>query len=44
MTEIIATNLVMLDKRKSDLEVGVDDFMGNIAEPSSDDLNSELPF
>ena len=44
MTEIIATNLVMLDKRKSDLEVGVDDYMGNIAEPSSDDLNSELPF
>ena len=44
MTEIIATNLVMLDKKKSDLEVGADDFMGNIVEPSSDDLNSELPF
>jgi single-strand DNA-binding protein len=44
MTEIIATNLVMLDKRKSDTEVSVDDFISNIEEPSSDDLNSELPF
>lgn len=44
MTEIIATNLVMLDKRKSDVEVGVDDFISNVEEPSSDDLNSELPF
>jgi single-strand DNA-binding protein len=44
MTEIIATNIVMLDKRKSDMEVGVDDFISNVEEPSSDDLNSELPF
>jgi len=44
MTEIVATNLVMLDKRKSDTEVSVDDFISNIEEPTSDDLNSELPF
>jgi single-strand DNA-binding protein len=44
MTEIVATNLVMLDKRKSDTEVSVDDYISNIEEPTSDDLNSELPF
>jgi single-strand DNA-binding protein len=44
MTEIVATNLVMLDKRKSDTEVSIDDFISNIEESTSDDLNSELPF
>jgi single-strand DNA-binding protein len=44
MTEIVATNLVMLDKRKSDTEVSIDDFISNIEESTSDDLKSELPF
>lgn len=44
MTEIIATNLVMLDKRKTESEMSADEFMRDVIEPNSDDLNSELPF
>lgn len=48
MTEIIATNLVMLDKRKTENEDGnstsSESYLNDIIAPSHDDLTSELPF
>lgn len=48
MTEIIATNLVMLDKRKTDHDEmsngTTDHYMNDMMDNNSDELNSNLPF
>ncbi|HAD34638.1 MAG TPA: single-stranded DNA-binding protein [Chitinophagaceae bacterium] len=44
MTEIIATNLVMLDKRHNDPYQGHSDNNSGMLSDNSEELNSELPF
>ena len=44
MTEIIATNLVMLDKRHNDPYQGNSDNNSGMLSDNSEELNSELPF